>query len=224
MFCAKKKIPGRIWNLQWGWDLHVEGKTVYVGFSDSYPEIRFLIKALCLTFLPVEFCGMLPEMWTLLSVTLYSDSEASAQKRQNDCEVLGGYALESESVDLVASVLTLMSVVVASAWSSPHQSPEARLLRTEEQPHVGRHRPKERMRTRLCKVSMPRLERKVKLLEKRNSWARLSFLSFGVKKLIAGWQAVTCAPGVSTSPCLPLPSCYRLVVGLLMGHHYVTNS
>lgn len=95
--------------------MHVEGKTVYVGFLDSYPEIRFLIKALCLTSLPVEFCGMLPETWTLLSVTLYSDSEASARKRQNDCEVLGGYTLESESVDLVASVLTLMSVVVASA-------------------------------------------------------------------------------------------------------------
>lgn len=63
-------------------------------------------------------------------MTLYSDSEASARKRQNDCEVLGGYALELESVDLVASVLMIMSVVFPSACSPPHQSPEAHLLGT----------------------------------------------------------------------------------------------
>lgn len=129
MFCASKKIPGQIWNLQWGCGLHVEGNTVYVGFLESYPEIRVLIKTSWLTSLPVEFCGMLPETWTL-SVTLYSDSEASARKRQNDCDVLGEYALETESVDLVASVLTILSMVFPSACSPPHQSPEAHLLGT----------------------------------------------------------------------------------------------
>lgn len=42
----------------------------------------------------------------------------------------GGHALESESVDLVASIFKMVSVVVPSAHATPCQSPEALLLGT----------------------------------------------------------------------------------------------
>lgn len=94
-------------------------------------------------------------MWTL-SVTLYSDSEASAQKRQNDCEVLGGYALELELVDQVASSYDHAYGVSISMFTSPPVPRGSFPGDTEEQIHVARYRPKGRMRSRLCKASMPK--------------------------------------------------------------------
>lgn len=65
--------------------------------------------------------------WTF-NLSLYSDSAASAPKRQGCSLVQGGCALESELVDLVTSVLKIVSVVAPSAFSAPLL--EAHLLGT----------------------------------------------------------------------------------------------
>ena len=146
------KIPQWIWNLQWGWGLHVEGKTVYVCFLD---EIRFMIKASCPTSLPVEFSGILSETWTL-GLTIYSVSEASAPKRQNDSKVI---LWCSEVMHLSLSQLSRSTCSQngecggsITMFTSPPALRGPSPGDTEEQTHMGRS--KEWVRVRFCKVSM----------------------------------------------------------------------
>lgn len=72
---------------------------------------------------------------------------------------VGGHDLESQSVDLVTSVLKIVSMVVPSAHSPPCQFQEARLLGTLQ--NVRRY-------STGSEVTERELERKVTLLRKRN--------------------------------------------------------
>lgn len=115
---VKKQISGWIWNLQWGWGLHVEKK---ISVCFLYPEICFLMKVSFITSVPVEFCGMLPatlgpkSVHLLIPTTILNHRTERGRMTVNAVHSkrqVGDYELESESVDLVASVLKIMSVVV----------------------------------------------------------------------------------------------------------------
>ena len=121
--------------------LHVE-KNFSVCFL--YPEIHFLMKVSFVTSVSVEFCGTLPatlgpkSVHLLIPTTILNHRTERGRMTVNAVHSegqVGEYELKSESVDLVASVLKIMSWWFPSLPAPRSPSPGD----TAEGSHVGRY-------------------------------------------------------------------------------------
>lgn len=119
MLCTSKKT--NIWvNMKFTMRMRFAcWKKISVCFL--YPEICFLMKVSFITSVPVEFCGTLPatlgpkSVHLLIPTTILNHRTERGRMTVNAVHSkgqVGDYELESESVDLVASVLKIMSVMV----------------------------------------------------------------------------------------------------------------
>lgn len=123
-----------------------------------------------------------------------------------------------------APVLRMVSVVVPSLCSPHHQPSEDHLLETLKNRSTWEGQRNE-WGLDSAKLAWQTAGENSKVIRKKNLWTLLSFLSFGVKKLIAEWQAVYMHFHLPT-PYLPVTrylNCYRLVVRYLVGQQYLMN-